>query len=322
MWASFSVLSSVCLSTAPSSRIFVPTLSGGTLANPARQYPKAFGHIQFFKDYPYALPTMVVGVLNLATAAMSSVFIKETLMKKKKKNDGTGAAAAPMSTWQLLRAPGVPMVLLFTGYVMLLAYMFTAIIPVFWFEPVKYGGFGFTPLQISLFLGSGGLAQAIWLLLPFPPLQRRIGTSGVIKVCAMAWPFFFAANPICNLFLRRGATAAFWAVAPAANVLGSGVAMAFTATQLALNDVAPSPDTLGTLNALALTLGTGLRAVSPAASTALYALGVEKQIAGGQLGWIILIIISLGLRPLMLWFPKSADGKLKKPGDQESQDDE
>jgi hypothetical protein len=59
-----------------------------------------------------------------------------------------------MSTLELLRAPNVGITLYIYAHVMLLAFAYTAISPVFSFTPVHLGGFGFSPLQISLFVSS------------------------------------------------------------------------------------------------------------------------------------------------------------------------
>ena len=104
----------------------------------------------------------------------------------------------------------------------------SAVIPVFYFTDIKLGGYGFTPLQISLFMALGGISQAVWLLLIFPPLQHRFGTGGVLRGCAAVWPLFFFAAAAGNLFLRQDWTLAFWIVAPVSMVVGSGVAMAFS----------------------------------------------------------------------------------------------
>jgi hypothetical protein len=100
--------------------------------------------------------------------------------------------------------------------------------PVFWFTSVELGGYGFSPMQISMFIASIGVSQATWLLLVFPPLQHRIGTGGVLRLCLIAWPIFFVSAPLCNVFLRHNWTVAFWTVAPVCQVAGSGVAMAFS----------------------------------------------------------------------------------------------
>jgi hypothetical protein len=104
--------------------------------------------------------------------------------------------------------------------------------PVFWFTDVAIGGYGFSPRQISFFLMGIGISQAIWLLVAFPILQHRYGTSGVLRGCLYMWPIFFVAAPVCNIFLKHGWTTAFWITAPLLQIAGSGVAMAFSMSLL------------------------------------------------------------------------------------------
>lgn len=213
----------------------------------------------------------------------------------------------------LLRAPGVLAVLYLYGHCMLLGNAYTAVAPVFMFEPVELGGFGFSSFYISIFMALIGAAQAVWLLLIFPPLQHRIGTGGVLRLCAYTWTPFFLSQPLLNLLLRQHtetATKSFWLLVPPTLVVGTGVSMAFTAVQLALNDISPSPRVLGTLNALALTLMSGLRAIGPAAFASLFATGVRNQILWGYLAWLVLIIVAIGFAIGLRWLPEKAEGKI------------
>lgn len=130
-----------------------------------------------------------------------------------------------MTTWEVIKAPGVPIVLFVYGHVMLLGLAYTAgthlspllpnltnnleVTPVFFFTPAELGGFGFTPAQISLFMAAVGVSQAIWLLVFFPPLQAKYGTVSVLKTCLAVWPFLFMCFPMCNTLLRNGYTTAF-----------------------------------------------------------------------------------------------------------------
>jgi MFS family permease len=285
--------------------LFLGPLMGGALANPATQYPGIFGGIRFFEDYPYALSSLVVAMVGATAALSSALFVEETLVKSPTTDsDGaeTGSNAptqsADLSSWDLLTSPGVGIVIYTYGHLMVLAFAWTAIVPVFWFTPVHLGGYGFTPLQISLMMGLNGAAQAAWLLLIFPPLQRKIGSNGVIRLCASVYPVVFMLMPIGNVLLRNGNNAAidvFWVFVPVTVIIGCGVSMSFTAIQLALNDISPSPRVLGTLNALAMTIISCLRAVSPALFTTLFALGARTQLAGGYGIWIIMILVSSGL---------------------------
>lgn len=311
--------------------IFFGPLMGGAFADPGAQYGGVFARSKFFKHYPYALATIATGLIALIAAVVTALFVEETLPPRdtNTRADKDDREAEPLlnssttkpetddSTWSLLKAPGVAPVLYLSSHINILAFSYTAIVPVFWYEPVRLGGFGFSSLYISLFMGLTGAAQAIWLLLVFPPLQHRIGTGGVLRVCAYAYPFFFLICPLLNLLLREGSHGAhvtFLVMAPVLLCLGVGVSMSFTAIQLAINDVSPSPRMLGTLNAVSLTIASGMRAFSPAAFTSLFAIGVKKQILWGYLAWAVMIVIAAGFAVAVRWLPPNAEGKIRDDG--------
>lgn len=296
--------------------IFLGPVIGGALSKPAEQYPTLFGNNHFLISYPYALPTIFTGAIS-ATAAIISVFLlTETLNCKELLTPG-GTKPEQMSIRDLLSAPGVLPVLGIYTYVMLLGNAFTPVFPIMLFTSPSLGGFGFSIQRISLLLALAGISQALWILLAFPPLQFRFSTGWVIRACAYGWPIFFACFPLGNEFLRRGWTLPFWILVPINNIGGSGVSMAFTCVQLALNDIAPSPSTLGTLNALALTLNSGIRAVAPALFASIFATGVRLGWLDGHLVWIVLVLLGLGLCVVVRWLPEQAEGKIRKDDDQE-----
>ncbi|KIW26241.1 uncharacterized protein PV07_09354 [Cladophialophora immunda] len=282
--------------------IFLGPLLGGALANPATEYPSVFGHIKLFHEYPYALPTFVSGSIGLVATITSAIGIKETLVRSPKKS--SAGPQKEMSILALLRSPNVPITLYIYAHIMLLAFSYTAILPVFFFTPVHLGGFGFSPFLISLFMGLGGLSQSLWLLIAFPWLQARWGTKRVMVLCATAYPVFFALYPVCNLLLRHHVMAAFWTIAPISLAFGSGVAMSFTAIQLVLNDVSPGPEVLGTLNAVALTLVSGIRAFSPALFASLFAASVRSRVLGGHVIWILMVALAVGFTVVSRWIPE------------------
>jgi hypothetical protein len=186
--------------------------------------------VQFWHDYPYALPNFLIAAIGLSAAIITLLFVKETLhVHGDKKN-----TESSMSTRELIKYPGVASVLLVYNYVMLLAYTFTAVFPVTQYIPVDLGGFGFSSGQIALCTGLNGVSQAIWLLVAFPILHKRFGTGRLLGLCALAWPLLFAAFPIYSLLLQHGETTIFWATAPPMLALFSGVAMAFSKNSLNL----------------------------------------------------------------------------------------
>jgi hypothetical protein len=52
----------------------------GALANPTKQYPKLFGNVKFFQDWPYILPTAVAGFICAITFLTNIFFVKEVLI--------------------------------------------------------------------------------------------------------------------------------------------------------------------------------------------------------------------------------------------------
>lgn len=83
---------------------------GGALTNPADQLPSLFGNSRFLREYPYSLPGFVIGGIAWTALLANAFFTKETL--KRKTAGGATNEAKPMSTWEVLRAPGVGTVLM------------------------------------------------------------------------------------------------------------------------------------------------------------------------------------------------------------------
>ncbi|KAG9195351.1 hypothetical protein G6011_00472 [Alternaria panax] len=288
--------------------IFFGPLIGGALERPADKFTSTFGKAQFWHHYPYALPNIVIAAIALSAAATTMLFVKETLHVD---GDGKKAAKSTMSTWELISYPGVMRVLAVYNYVMLMAFTFTAVFPVAQYTPIDMGGLGFTPELIAACTALNGVSQAAWVLIVFPMLHKRVGTGGVLWLCASAWPVLFIVGPVYNLLLRYGQTTLFWVTGPPLVALASGVSMAFTCVQLALNDISPSHETLGTLNAVALAAQSGLRSIAPALATSIYAIGVKYRILGGQLFWLCQVILAFGLFGLLKLLPAKARGDVK-----------
>ncbi|KAM4057236.1 major facilitator superfamily protein [Hirsutella rhossiliensis] len=292
--------------------IFTGPIIGGLLAEPAHNMPALFGDVDFFVDYPYALPGFAIGAIVAVGAVACALFLDETLDKKGTPSSGGSGEpgemrdATSMTVRQLIKAPGVAIVIGMYSHVMLLAFVFTAIVPLALFTPVPLGGIGFSSAEISLYMAVQGASQGLWLLLVFPRLQRRVGTKGVLSICAVGYPWFFASYILLNVLLRQGSEpsrAWFWIIGSTVAIIGPAVSMAFTCVQLALQSISPHPHLLGTLNALALTLASAIRSFAPGLATVVYAIGVRNQILYGHLAWAILIMLSATLFAMLKWLP-------------------
>ena len=133
-----------------------------------------------------------------------------------------------MTTWELLKYPGVAQCLIIYNYCMLLAFAFTAVFNVFLYTSVDRGGLALPPFWIGITMAIGGLSQAFWLLALFPSLHKRVGTGGVLKFASLLWPIFFALDPACNVLRRYDLDVPFWILFFLDQIFGSAVAMAFS----------------------------------------------------------------------------------------------
>ncbi|KAK8132156.1 hypothetical protein PG999_000329 [Apiospora kogelbergensis] len=297
----------------------VGPLIGGIFADPAKMYPSVFGGIQFFRAYPYALPGIVVGVINMTGAVTSAFFLEETVENsaRGKTGDHRRGRRGPTETqpdttqriggfWQVLREPGVPIALLIYTHVMLVMDSFAALLPVALFTSVRLGGFGLTPAQISLYMTALAASQSLWFLVAFPRLDRRFGTRNVLYACAIAFPIYFAGYILTGSLLRSDHPAGFWASGILLTLIGPAAFMSFTAVQLVINNVSSDARLLGTITTLAMVLHSGTRTVSPGATSAIYAVGVRNSILGGYFGWVVLIPLSSCLYVFLRWLPLDA----------------
>ncbi|KAL2122763.1 hypothetical protein VTJ04DRAFT_3218 [Mycothermus thermophilus] len=66
--------------------VFGPAF-GGFFARPADQYPNIFGHIEFFKRFPFALPNLMACCIFLISFTTGLLFLKETLHTKRHQRD-------------------------------------------------------------------------------------------------------------------------------------------------------------------------------------------------------------------------------------------
>ncbi|KIW19394.1 hypothetical protein PV08_03689 [Exophiala spinifera] len=66
--------------------IFGPSF-GGSLVHPVERYPQLFGKIRFLKEYPFALPNLLISLLFLFGIAAGFLYLHETLEDKRSRKD-------------------------------------------------------------------------------------------------------------------------------------------------------------------------------------------------------------------------------------------
>lgn len=71
------------------------------------------------------------------------------------------------------------------------------------------------------------MSQALWMLVGFPLLQKRLGTGTLLRICVAVQPLLMVQFPVFNELLRHGYERAFWVAFWPSLAVGSGCAMMF-----------------------------------------------------------------------------------------------
>ncbi|PQE16821.1 Tetracycline resistance multidrug resistance protein [Rutstroemia sp. NJR-2017a BBW] len=146
-------------------------------------------------------------------------------------------------------------------------------------------------------MAGSGFAQAFWMIVVFPPLHKRIGSYGSVR-----------SSGRFSLHSVRSRTS--FSVKVMKQLFGFSTQV-LPCGQLVINDISPSSDTLGTLNAISLATVAAARTVIPALFTSIFAYGSTHQILWGYLVWVFEILVALGLIIAIQFLPEEAYGKRK-----------
>lgn len=305
--------------------MFLGPLVGGLLAKPADNFA-LFREIPMFVEYPYLLPCFVTGLLALTAAITSLLFLNETLQPDAR-TGGKHANVEGRDARSLLSVDGVRIVLAIHFLAFTLAFSLNSskrtvrplvlptsadavpVLPVFQYTPVRYGGFGFSPQQMSYFLAVLGASQSGFNLLMYPWLHKRIGNRGILNAAPWGWAIGILALPALNLALRYDVSSAiFWTCAVALGIFIGAVTMCYTSATIIINDIVPSPSSLGTINGISLSGVAAIKAVCPVLMTSTYAWGVKSNILWGQFGWVVMLAMTFVFGVCASQLPKRAWG--------------
>lgn len=307
--------------------VLLGPLLGGVLADPVARYPKLFGGSSFLAKYPYSLPMLVMACLAILAAATTAAYVQENPISplndlgpasSDDSSSNTVVPPSPPSGWSVVMHKEVVIVIAVYVSTFAVAFGYTqgqylarlrflssstdeltfAVNPLFFYTNTRLGGFGFSPLQISIWMAVAGVSQTLWMFFPFPAIQKRIGTAGTLRLCAIITPIVYATGPLLQPLRRTDAVAArivFYAGLAALQTVGMSVAMSYEAVSLAVNDVSPDSAALSKITSVAMTLNTSVQAIAFWGSNALYAFSVGHRILGGQLAWVVLVTMAVGV---------------------------
>ncbi|KZV74591.1 MFS general substrate transporter [Peniophora sp. CONT] len=277
----------------------VGPLMGGTLSRPADQFPGTFD-TPFWRRFPYFLPSLIGASFTVLIIILVALFLKETLPKEKIRSPSESSTATQNSKAEEVRPLRElltkPVILAVANYAAL-AFLDIAMAcmgPLFYSTPIEFGGLGMSPAQIGLFLGLYGVIDGVAQFLFFPIIVERIGVKPTLFIAMSAFVPIFLWFPVAHQIARHSGFSAPVYVALGFQMLFMGIMdMAYAVTFMYITASAPSQRSLGSVNGLAQTMISIIRTIGPAMATSLFAVSIEENLVGGNLVYIIFVVLSV-----------------------------
>ncbi|KAK0774627.1 hypothetical protein LTR75_016814 [Friedmanniomyces endolithicus] len=157
--------------------------------------------------------------------------------------------------------------------------------------PFKFlGGFALETKYIGAILAAQGFIQMVATMVVFPIVSRKLGSLRTYRMVVISYPILYLAVPYLTLVPLRWRMPAVWAVIV---WKVTAHAFAFPSTNIMLANAAPSTKVLGTLNGVASSAASGMRAFGPTVSGLLQSAGLSIGVLGLP-WWMNALIASTG----------------------------
>ncbi|THV02477.1 MFS general substrate transporter [Dendrothele bispora CBS 962.96] len=243
---------------------------GGWLSNPHERFPSIFGHSEFWKEYPYALPCFVAAGYCAFVWVLALTCLKE----------------------QILGYPRVVTAVLNYAFLAFLDITFRALQPLVYTTSIPYGGLGLPPPSVGAALGAFGLASGVFQTFVFVHIYNRLGPKTTFRVAISTYLPMFILFPLMNLSALHGGLSPLTWIELALQI-SLYVLMDMGTINIYIRASAPNDRSLGATNGLSQTCISIMRAIGPAASTSLFALSLQQNLLGGNLVYVIFAAVTV-----------------------------
>jgi MFS family permease len=286
---------------------------GGYLSDPVAKYPTLFQNSQFLKIYPYFLPCLISGLLNLGSALVAYFFLEETLkmeeslpntLKNSSNLQNNEPSTSSTSSNNLVqytkpkefKLPNQTLMVILAFGLLTMAIVFNNELFILWsVTSIEKGGLNFNTNDISNILTSGGLILLIFQLYLFPKLQKRLGA---LKLYRYSFLVFIIT---CFLMPMLNSIADYYILMIICLVLlnlvrAMSMVMGATSLQLLLVDSNSDNSKLGTINGYNQTLANFCKSLGPMLCGVAYSWSLSHSYYfpfNRYFSWMILILLCL-----------------------------
>ena len=266
---------------------------GGILSNPNS---KGLTSGSFFEDRPFFLCCLLPSIICLITFALSSVYLRETLVKYEK---GNLLSPNLRSIKEILLDPVVLPICVVYGILSFNATAFQELITLYCWAKRKSGGLELSSQQIGYILGISNFGLLFIQRNLFLFFSNKVGMLGLCKWGFFLLPFFSLSVPLSSLIENEDLCFAymifvciFWYFADFS---------VCTAILVVMNHSVPNYE-LGKLNGATMSINCLLRALAPVTIGSLFAFTITNDNLHNPINYSICFYFLVIVQFLGLYF--------------------
>ncbi|KIJ36367.1 hypothetical protein M422DRAFT_232613 [Sphaerobolus stellatus SS14] len=287
----------------------IGSLLGGSLSHPAEKYPNVFSGNEIWKEYPFLLPCGLSATICAIIFILGFFLLKETLPKKQQRralsasddrgefellHEGSDPLASNVLTANEPVSPSHPslralltrpMVIILVNYGIFVFHDISigSIIPLFLAAPIEAGGLAFSSDQIGLCLAVISIYNMTFQVFAFAKVETRWGSEKLARWAMLAMVAIYLVFPIHGWMAKTGNLGFItWLLLLFQLMLVPFGLVGVTCFAILLTAATPS-SSYGTANGLMQSSAAAVRIVAPVTVASLFALSLEKNLAGGNL---------------------------------------
>ncbi|KAF8609314.1 MFS general substrate transporter [Ceratobasidium sp. AG-I] len=200
------------------------------------------------------------------------------------------------SSWSSVMTPSIISLLFNNAMMCLTSEMIFSIYPLFAYTPIASGGLGMSEAEIGTQMAIRSFIH-IGIMLAFNQVVGRVKTMDIYKFVMSLWPVVVLCFPLLNWIVRTqpggNEGVLFMASQILVYIVWSLCGICWVCSGSLVNDASPSAEALGLMTGIAQMSTILPQAISPALGNSLFAASVHRNILGGNLIWLVLLVLSV-----------------------------
>ncbi|KAJ7908640.1 major facilitator superfamily domain-containing protein [Mycena leptocephala] len=196
-------------------------------------------------------------------------------------------------TFRELLVPRLTVPLLNYGFFCFAQTAHQVLFPLMYSTSIPNGGLGFSPYLIGVTRGVWGVMNTFLQLFLAARLIRWLGvrTAYIFSFANVA--VCIGAYPLLSFFAQRAGRVdgLVWTIVVVQLISNLALGLAYSSVQLYIVHSSPRPSALSATNSVAQMVSTILRSLAPFIASALFAVSLDLNLAGGYMVYIVLLIV-------------------------------